>query len=164
MKKISLKDVERKFSELSQLDEEGIKSIVRKMEKEQPYILTYLYAIGEDYSETGREMLMSLGIMSWQIMLEAEKNLPTIEPELLDEMEERNMKMLDDMKDIEDEDFIKRTEELIEDYPQPDLLTMVVEMLFEEENDIDLDERAMIFIFIKIVIDSLQKAGESLKN
>ncbi len=164
MKKISLKDVERKFLELSQLDEKGIKSILRKMEKEQPYILTYLYVIGEDYSESGREMLMSLGIMAWQIMLEAEENLPTIEPKLLDEMEERNMKMLEKMKDIEDEDFIKKTEELLKDYPQPDLLTMVVEMLFEEENDIELDERAMIFIFIKIVIDSLQKAGESLKK
>jgi len=162
MEKVSKDVVEKTFTNLMNLDMKETKKMMNKMIDEQPFILTYLAALvedDEDFTEEGKDILFTLTMLIWQSMLSVRPDLPTVPMETIEEMEEKNLKILDSMEDISDDEFFEKTLQILDNYPQTELLSFISEYLMENENMV-LDEDGLIFIYLKIIIDSFQKTSE----
>ena len=161
MKPISASIVKKTWRKMEKISPDEARQFVNLMSREQPFILVYLMAIGGDtLNQDERELLLYLGIVIWQIMLQGDTPLPKITRETLDNVEKSNMKMLEYLEGESDVDFVETVEKIVANYPQPEILKYVLEALMEkpEGNSLirDINKGAM-FIYLKTVIDCFSK-------
>lgn len=161
MKPISADVVEKTWEKMAGMSAQEGPKLINRMTKEQPLILAYLMAAGGDIlNRDERELLLYLGVTIWQIMLQGDTPLSEITDEILDEVEESNMKMLEYLEGEPETDFIDTVEKMIGSYPQPEVLRYVVEALMEvqEEGALIRDENTgLMMIYLKTVIDCFDR-------
>jgi hypothetical protein len=157
MKPIPEEIVEQTWKRMSAQPIEKAESLVNTMQKEQPFALIYLLAVGGDLlNEEERNLLVYLGIVVWQMMKQGEAPLSKVTEDKLEEAEEKNFKMLNSLAGKSERAFQEAALEMIEDYPQVAVLKYVFEALMEEpEEEVEIrDENlGIIAIYLKTIID-----------
>jgi len=130
--------------------------------KQQPFILTYLMATGNDILlMQEREALLFMGVMLWQIVHAVHDTIPQISGEDLDECEAKNVKMLEYLAGEPERDFMDTVEKIMAKYHQPELLRFIIDRLMEETDkgiEISDDNVGMMVIYLKSIIDCLDVA------
>ena len=170
MKLISSDIVEKTWKKTGGMTPQEIQEMIDFMSKEQPIILAYLMAVGNDvFNQDERELLLYLGVVVWQIMSQAQADtaLPISTEDTLDRVEKSNMNMLESLEGESDAGFIAATEKIINNYSQPEVLKYVVEALTEEpEADclIRDENKGIMTIYLKTVIDCFNKEFNEAKN
>jgi len=161
MNKISAEIVEQTWQSMCTMETEELPKIVEQLTNEQPIILAYLMAVGDDFfNQDERELLLYLGIVIWKIMSQGNKPLPEVSEEQLDEIEDSNMKMVEYLEDESDNDFITTVATLINNYNQQEVLKYVVEALMEDsedEYDIRAENTGILMIHLKTIIDCFDR-------
>ena len=161
MKPISSDIVEKTWKELGEMSPQKIPELIHLMQKQQPLVLAYLLGVGGDtLNQDERELLLYLGVVVWQIVLQGDTPLPEITANALEEVEESNMKMLEYLEGESETDFIDTVEKIIDNYCQPEILRYAVEALMEEPEEgclIRDENKGIMMIYLKTVIDCFNK-------
>jgi hypothetical protein len=161
MEKIPAEIVERTWKEMATMSPLNYPKLINKFSTDQPYILAYLMVVdNEQFNRDERELLLYLGTVVWKIMSRGNKPLPSVTEKMIVAAEEKNIKMLEYLEGETTTDFYDTTATIIEDYNQPEVLRYVVEALMEDdEEEVDIQEQniGMMMIYLKTVIDCLDK-------
>lgn len=167
MNTIPAEIVENTWRKMAYIPPSKAPNLVNQLAKEQPLILAYLMAAGEDLlNQNEQELLLYLGMVVWQIMSQGDTPLPEVTEETLDAIEDINIKMLEYLEGETDSDFAFTVETIFKNYNQPEVLKYVIEALMEDEDeDEDEDEevvirdemKGMLLIYLKTIIDCFDK-------
>ncbi len=166
MQMLSLDQADETYDWLSSIeDEEEIAEIVESFSEAQAVLFTYLMTMGEsDFDGDESELMLFLGLIIWQTYLRAGIQLGSIDEDHLDEIKAQNAKVLEYLADEAEEGFEQVARELIGDSPQPGLLEFLVQIIFEEEADIiKSSNQGIMFVFLKVVIDSIESSLQQKK-
>ncbi len=158
MQPLSAETVEATWQEIAQWDPAKFPPLIQKMSSEQPGLLAYLMACGEDiFNQSEKELVLYIGVVVWQIMSKGGQKLPKVTVEQLEKAEEKNFMMLEDLVDESEGDFIAVVDNTISNYNQLEVLHYVVEAIMEDEEEVEIDEdnKGYMLIFLKTVIDCL---------
>lgn len=162
MKPISQEIVEKTWQEMSNLQDMEAVLLMSKMDRDQPGVLAYLMAAGDDLlNQDERELLLYLGTVVWQIMFQGTRSLRRVTIPQLESAENANFSTLDDLSGESPGDLIAAVEEMVSSYNQPEVLKYVVEALMEEDDeeiDITEDSKGLMLIYLKTVIDCFDAA------
>ncbi len=162
MNPISSDVVEKTWNMIGEIPEHKASEMVNRMGEQQPLMLAYLMEAGDDeLNREEREQLLYLGIVVWQIMLQGTSTPPVINEEILEGVEDVNIKMLEYVDGEPDSDFVDTIKKIMNNYNQPEILRYVVEALMEdtdeEESNIRDENIGLLFIYLKTVIDCFDK-------
>lgn len=161
MNKIAAEAVEKTWQQMATMSVGEGRSLAQKMTKEQPFVQTYLLAVGQrDFNPDEAQLLFYLGMVVWQVFARSGQPLSKLSGDVLDRCERANMKMLDYLEDEPMPDFTRIVESLTCNYNQIDVLRYVVEALMEEpEEECDIREESVgiMLIHLKTVIDCLDQ-------
>jgi len=161
MNTISADIVERTWRDMSTMSPENFPEVIRKFSKEQPFILTYLMALGESvFNEDERELLLYLGVVVWRMMSRGNKPLPKVTEQMIDEAEQKNVEMLRYLEGESETGFTETTATVMGNYNQPEVLRYVVEALMEDDDEdiVIRDEYlGIMMIYLKTIIDCLDQ-------
>ena len=161
MKPISSEVVEKTLEEIENLSFSEAQKIGKKVVKQQPIIFAYLMAIGDDFlNQDEKEFLIYLGAVVCQIMSHGDTPLPKVTEETLDEVEGKNIKMVENFEGKTEADFLGAVEEMVINHPQPEVLRFVVEELMEEPEEDYLirdESKGIMFAALMTIIDCLNK-------
>lgn len=138
MQPISAEKVEATWQNMATIAPGQAQKLVAQMSREQPLILAYLLASGEDllnYSE--RELLVYLGVVIWQMMQQGDKRPALVTEARLQEIDRRNLKMLEYLEGDSEEEFFGTVQALMNSYNQHAVLGSVVEVLMVGDEDFD---------------------------
>ncbi|HIE13168.1 MAG TPA: hypothetical protein EYP63_07065, partial [Desulfotomaculum sp.] len=163
MRPISAKVVEATWKRMASISPLQSQQIVDGMSKRQPVVLAYLMGAGGDLlNEDERGLLLYLGVVVWQMMLQGDAPLLKVTEKILDRAEERNMKMLERFAGEPFDLMEKGIEGMLRNYHQREVLEYVVEALMEEPEEgcfIRDENRGIMMVFLKTVIDCFDWAG-----
>ncbi len=164
MNQISEEIVERTWKEMASSSPEDCIDLIADMQKDQPYLLAYLMAVGDDIlNQDERELLLYLGVVVWQMMKQGDTPLTTASMDDIDKVEDSNMAFVEKLMGATDEEMKHSAEGLIADYAQPAILKWIMTSLFEssdepeEYEDIRDENIGIIAIFLKTVVDCLDQ-------
>ena len=153
MQTIPIETVEEVWKGLDALDDEGIRKLIKKLEKSQPLILAYLGTRGEEFLQ-GDEVgdLIFLGAVVWRCFEQISEDLNgALTPELLERVEKRTFKAMEEAESHEEEAAVDMA---LKAAQQP-LLQTVLGYLVEGGSEIHPDRQGIAFFLIKIVVDCL---------
>ncbi len=180
MQPISAETVEETWQRVGVMNPDQAPGLIEEMEREQPIILSYLTAGGEElFNQAEREMVVYLGVVVWQIMKQGKPAPEKVRFEDIEKAEENNLKMLEYLGKSTPSGFSQGVESLVTGYNQPEVLRYIVEALFSvdeddqdetvetsdpehEEEKVRDDMRGVIFIVLKTIIDCLDQ--QKVKN
>jgi len=162
MNKISSEIVERTWREMSSMPPLKLPKLVNKLSKEQPAIVAYFLVVGDEFlNEDEQELLLYLGLVVWQVMSNGASPIPEVTEKMVEEAEDKNIKMLEYLEGESESGFIETVETIVENYNQPEVLQFVVEGLIEEDEEDNANIReesiGMMMIYLKTVIDCFDK-------
>lgn len=162
MNKISGEIVERTWKEMFALSPDYYPKLVNKFSREQPVILAYFLAVGEEHlNEDEQQLFLYVGLVVWRMMSNGESQLPRVTKKMIQEAANKNIKMLEYLNEESESGFVETVETMIENYNQPEVLQFVVEALIEEDEENDSHIRnesiGMMMIYLKTVIDCFDK-------
>jgi hypothetical protein len=156
-KSISADVVERTWQRIAGQSAKDAQKLVNRMSKEQPVVLAYLMAVDNDIFNQGeREVLLFLGVVVWQIMLQGTRPLPKVTEKILDKAEAGNLKMAEYLRGETEAGFEEATRKIIGSYRQPEVLRYVVEAIMEdteESSPIREENKGIMLLDLKTVID-----------
>ena len=122
MKPISEHIVDSAWQEMAGLEIDEIRAMVDKMSEEQPYVLVYLMAAGEEgFSDEEREILLYIGMVVWRIMLQGDTPLPQVDEQMLDTAEAANFEMLEALGAVDAGFLVACTPESPRAIPAPEV-------------------------------------------
>jgi hypothetical protein len=159
---ISKEVVEKTWKDMAATSLRDAPAIAKRFQKLQPFLSTYLLAVGGDeLNRDERELLFYLGLVVWKIMAKGDKKLEEVSSEAIEEAEKKNLNMVNYLsEENKDFDFIKTVESIIKEYNQKNVLKYVVEALEEhdpEEGNLRDESIGPMFIYLKTVIDCLDQ-------
>lgn len=152
-------DIDKSWRELEKLDLDDAPALIDNLGKEQPYMLTYLMATGNDIlTQPERETLLFMGVMVWQIVSKSISKYPEIDITMLYDKETKNLSMLEYLAGEPETDFLDTVELIMTNYHQAELLQYTIDQLLEQpEKGVELSDEniGMIVIYLKTIIDCL---------
>lgn len=160
MKPVSEEVVENVLKRMEDIEEEDIPKLIEEMGKEQPIVLAYLLAYGEEMDEDDQGFLIFLGLNIWQMMSEGDHSPAKVSEELLEELEDKNIKMVESQAEESEDNLWNFSERLVNDYNQRNILMYVLGEIMEESEDEGAIQEENIGIFmlcLMTVIDCLDK-------
>lgn len=161
MQLLSLDQVDETYDWLSSIEEEEeIVKLVEAFSEAQPVLFTYLMTMGEsDFDGDENELMLFMGVILWQTYLRSGIDLSPISEDHLDAIQEQNVKMLEYLAEEGEEGFEQVARTLMQESSQPQLLRFLVQIIFEEEDElIKPANQGIMFIFLKVVIDSIESS------
>lgn len=162
MKFVSFEIIEKASEELNNLSEHEATTLIEKFSTEQPYVMTYLMAVyHDDLKEDERELLFFFGVKLWFAMLKVEEKIEMISEEEMDAADMDSEEMLKYLSEESEEGFAEFAENLLNEYPQGDLLQFALLAIMEEEEEeeeiIQEENKAVFFMVLKTVIDCFER-------
>ena len=161
MDRISSDIVEKTWEKMGKMSPSKAPKMMNRMLKQQPIILNYLMASGDDiFNQEEREFLLYLGVVVWQIMSQGSTPIPEVSENVLDEVENLNIKILEHLEEESESGFIETVDEIMSRYNQTEVLRYVLEAIVEEakEGNLIRDEMTgVIFLHLKTVIDCFDR-------
>lgn len=167
MQPISAEIVEKTWQKLARMKPAQAIKTVEEAGKKQPGVLAYLMGVGgDDFDEEEREIMLYIGLVVWEIMIQGNPSMREISLEDLEAAEDANFDMLEKLGEESTGDFISMIDTMLSRYNQPEVLKYVVEALMENEegemvteiDDDDEDNRGFMLIYLKTVVDCLDAA------
>jgi hypothetical protein len=153
--------VEKTWEKMIGMAPEEAPEMIERMTQEQPLILAYLMAMGDElFNPDEQELLLFLGIVIWQLMQQGDTLLPVVTENMIDEIEESNFKMLEYLEGEPEGDFNETVSSMLENYNQKEILTHVLEAIMEEPeegSEISEEHQGMMMIYLKTVIDCFDR-------
>ncbi|RPI88014.1 MAG: hypothetical protein EHM41_02930 [Chloroflexi bacterium] len=145
--------------EMAFMPEEEAPALVEQMQQEQPALLAYLLASeGYGLSQEEIEDIFYIGIVVWQIMKRGHPNLRRVSIKQVEQADDENIKTLEFMRHDTEADFMSATMEMIDAYPEPEVLRYIVEAIMEENEDtVDISDenKGAFFLVLKTELDAL---------
>jgi len=149
--------IEQVWQEIDALEEEEAVRLIESMGEEQPFLLAYLFAIGDnELDEDEKSFLLYMGILIWQCFKRLHPHLPPISQQAFENTQETNIQMLEYLETESEAYFYEFVQMLMQDFPQPALLQFLTESIFEDE-DIRDKNKGMLLIYLKVVIECFQQ-------
>ncbi len=162
MQHIDNEIIERTWESMNYLTLDESMVMVNQMTKEHPIIVAYLMTAGEELlTRDERELLIYLGMIVWKVMTRLNGPLPPVTNTILEDAEDRNIRMLEYLEGEPEDDFLNTVGILIENYNQSEVLRYVVEAIIEDDDDsvyISDEAKGIMLLCIKTVIDSFDKS------
>lgn len=160
---ISAETIGLVLGRMSDLTPAQAQALVKRMSKEQPYVLAYLLAMSEyeDFTQEESELFLYIGIIIWQVMKQRPGGCPRVTDRHLDKMQKANEDVLEKMATDSAGDFVGATLSMVESSPEPEVLRYLTEALMEnEEGTTDsvkmrTENLGYAFLHLKIVMDAL---------
>lgn len=158
-----IRETWRQFAEYN--DAEVI-ATVKVFQKEQPAVLAYLLAAGgEPFDGDEQQVLLFYGTIIWRLMKQAGYAEERVAVAVLDGLQEVNVDLLTHMP-AGDAELFERVLALMADYPEPDLLDTILNLLFHDKDADDQtphirgENLGLAFMYLKTEIDAfLAKAA-----
>lgn len=167
---ITEEKIDQVYAQLSEMPEDLIGDLVSRLEREQPALLGYLAAVDETEFETNeQESILFLGVLLWQIFKSSSYQIRKISERKIEQCIDLTYNMIETYS-VEDElDFESYLPALMENYPQPTVLRMLVEEAFGEAEEGEepefRDEAALgAFLHLKIALDAIIANLEEVKR
>lgn len=155
----STDQVESSWEAFNRLDDKQANIMVEEMSESQPFVLSLVLSWGEEeLNEEEAEFLLFMGMFVWFTYRNHAAKTSEVNEKMLADTEVTNMKMLEYLTGETEQDFIDFTLQLVENFPQPHLLKLLVEEIYEEQEALRPDNQGMVLIYCKIIIECLEKA------
>lgn len=138
--------------------------LVHQMSVEQPFVLAYLivHSEYEDFDEQESELFLFVGVTLWQIMKQRANGCPMVSDQALIASEKANEDALEKLAADSSGDFLGATGNMLERYPEPEVLRYLTEVLVEandEETPLMREENlGYAFLYLKVMLDALVEA------
>ncbi len=140
MQPISAEIVEATWQKMATIPPSQAQKLIEQMSRQQPLILAYLMATGEDLlNHAERELLLYMGVVIWQMMQQGDKRPASVTEAMLEEVDRRNLSMLEYLEGDSEEEFLGTVQALMDSYNQREVLRYAVETLMEGDEE-DFDE------------------------
>ncbi len=153
MDHISYEMIESVWDEFLELEGEDIREMLETMQREQPTLLAYMLASGEQLRENEHEDLVFLGMLVWQIFRHAaDGELPEVTEELLDKVAQENTDMIAGFSEESEGDFVVSAESTFKTYNQSEVLGVVVEEIIEND-ELSEEAKGFMLMVLKTIID-----------
>ncbi|MCA9247520.1 MAG: hypothetical protein KDA42_10405 [Planctomycetales bacterium] len=161
---ISSELVTETWQRVASTEDDEAQMLIEQMTDEQPLLLAYLMAMGEQepFDDHEGQMLFYLGLVVWQIMRECPTGLAEVTPEILELSEQENEKLLERLAGEDEESWERAFASLLAEYPEPEVLRYIVHALVDEEDYEEGDDppmreecRSAAFLDLKTVLDAL---------
>jgi hypothetical protein len=162
MKKITAQQVEQSWLAAKEWDDKKMASLMQEMGDEQPLLMAYLVSVGEDLlNEDEEELLFFFGVLLWQMMEHKDEPIEELTEEALHQAESANASLVELFDGEPTPAQANRLAELLESYPQPELLNFVVEVVSEgvKDGDIRPTSYGPMILYLKVVIDGLNRVN-----
>ncbi|MDZ7341032.1 MAG: hypothetical protein ONB27_06705 [candidate division KSB1 bacterium] len=160
MKTISAETIDQAWRDLAVMLPGTFTNVVGDFAQEQPFILSYLMAVDEEQlNEDERELLVFLGTIIWRIMSQGDVPLAKATAEKIFAAEDNNVNMFRNFQGKDQSDYYEAITNMLQSYNQTELLNFVISVLTEEdeESNVREDNLGMMMIYLKTVIDCLDK-------
>jgi hypothetical protein len=158
----TIEEIDQSWKKMEKLELGDVPKLVNNLGNDQPFILTYLMATGNEIlDQQEREALLFMGVMIWHIVSENISEVPEITLDMLEECDEKNMAMLEYLAGEPDSEFMDTTESIMAKYHQAELLRYIIDRLMEEPDKgitLNADNIGMMIIYLKTIIDCLDEA------
>ncbi|MBN1484073.1 MAG: hypothetical protein JXA37_05075 [Chloroflexia bacterium] len=159
---ISEETVTRTWQNMAMMSPAQVVPLIRRLEKEQPLILGHLLFLDDfPFNAHEKEIILYVGVVTWQIMRQSERRLRKGSPKVLEKAEDANYEFLEMLDSDTKADFVSACQRMIEGYPEEEVLRYVVEAIMDIEDD-DPDDppirdeyRGLAFVHLKIALDAL---------
>ncbi|MBS1252658.1 MAG: hypothetical protein MAG451_01699 [Anaerolineales bacterium] len=165
---ISAEIVTQTWQRMAQTPIPTIPQLIDEMRREQPFILSYLLALGDfPFNQHEREIIFYVGLVVWQIVTESDRRLGRVTRAGLGQAEEANYDFLDLLASDTEADFVSATETMLENHPEPEVLRYIVEAINDEEEYTSEDPpireeyRGLAFVHLKIALDAFVKSFDT---
>ena len=165
MKIVSEEIIENVLQRMEDIKERDAPGLITRMGEEQPIVLAYLMAYAKDLTEDEQGLLVLLGLNIWQMMSEDGPHPAKVSEEVIEEMEDKNVQMVE--YQAEEFEFVQDdiAERLITGYNQRNILMYMLESIMEEPEDervIQGDNIGIFMLCLKTVIDCFDRDHLSL--
>ena len=161
MQLIPKKIVDQTWPEVSEYSVSKMVKETKRFGKAQPHIMGFIIEFCQDLDEEAQELALYLTYVLFRMIEKGygKRTLPQISPEDVIEAYEANERLFESMEGVDDrfiERWIRHSGELKK---QPYLFQYVVEALYEEGEELELDEEThgYLLILLKTVIDAFEK-------
>ena len=161
MKQVSEEVIENVLRRMENIVEEEVPKLVEQMGKEQPLVLAYLLAYGEEMGQDDQGLLILLGLNVWQMMSEGGHHPAKVSEDLLEELEDKNIKMLESRIEASEADLYNFAERLMNGYNQRNILDYILREIMEGpegEGALSEDDHIGVFMLcLMTVIDCFDR-------
>ena len=137
-------------------EENGYDQAIGDMQAKQPILFSYL--LSESFKlliEEESEYLLYLALVIWKAVDAEVTDLPLLDSEKIEEIEEKNWTLLNETKARK---FNEKLDVFFDKYPQEDLLAFVEDALVDDEDEdafVTKEGKELLFIGLKTTIDAL---------
>ncbi len=159
---ISAETVTQTLERLSGADPAQVQAMVDQMGKEQPIILAYLLATGENeaFDKDETETFFHAGVVIWQLIRQSPDGTRRISERGLKKAEKANEALLEKMASDSEGDFLSAADATAVNSPEPEVLRYITQALMEDEKGnpdnppISEEHLGAAFLHLKIVLDA----------
>ena len=148
MKPVSKEVVEQVRQRMGNIEEEEVPKLVEQMGEEQPIILAYLLAYGEEMIEDDQGFLLFLGANIWQMMSEGGRAPAKVSEEVLEEIEDNNVKLIQSQAEGSEDEQWNFAERLVSGFNQYNIMYFILEKILGESEDGGEIQEENIGIFV----------------
>lgn len=162
MESIAIETVEKVWDEVSNMEPENAEKLIKKMETNQPALLAYLVARGEEFlNEEELGDFLFLGSIVYRCFDDAGGGLKPVTPEILEALEKRTFGSLDEAAAADAEKNEAELEEMAVKIAttstQQPLLETVLGYMMDGISEIHSDRQGIAFFLLKIAVEGLDQ-------
>lgn len=129
---VSLRVVEQALAYLDDLSEAQVQGLVDAARDEQPVLLEYLLCEETSLNQAERELVLWGGMVLLQAMRSSQPPVRRVSEKQLMDAYEANEAALQGLDPEDDEAFFDYTDEMLESYPEPNLMNYLIEAVLED--------------------------------
>ena len=164
MRTVTDEEVQASMDQVHALTASATHKFMARMQKEQPYILVYSAAIsdrGDFEDDNDADAFLDLVCIVWHAMRRAAGGpVEKVKGHQIDKREASIMKLYQYAEEESEADWPTMVQAWMRDYNQRPLLEFLLKALMSPENPYGVTEdgSGMIFTYLKVIIDCLDKA------
>ncbi|MBV7338868.1 hypothetical protein KFU94_63745 [Chloroflexi bacterium TSY] len=157
---ISAITVERTWQRMAQSEINDVPRLIEELQEKQPFLQAYMLAVGDaNFDQEISQLFFYLGVVVYQIMKQGKRRIRFVSEEIMNAVEEEKQEALELLEGDTDADFVSAVENMLAEYPEPEVLRYIVEAIMEEDGDDDLEipeeDKGILFLELKTVLDAL---------
>jgi hypothetical protein len=159
MQTISAEVATKTWEKMCSVTPEEAAKMMDKLNQEQPAILAFLMASGEDIlTKKEQELQVYLGVVIWQIMLEGNPELTTVPIETIELIEEMNINSLNNMENASSDKINREAENIFHNFKQQEVFRLIMEIVMKEADGLITEEnKGIMFFNLKTVIECFDR-------
>ncbi|MBI5219157.1 MAG: hypothetical protein HY958_09535 [Bacteroidia bacterium] len=166
---VSEKSIEKAVEKIDNIPEEEIQEYIDNAAKEQPNIIAYALATGNDLKQENSEDLLYYTLVIWEAYKSETHDVPEVSEDILLKNEDAYLKNLEHLENSQN--FENGVLDVINTTLQPALLSYIANELMDDSdtddtiNEEEVAEQGALFSALQIVIDSFNDVinGSPLK-